>query len=63
MANTRNAAKAKRLMTKNGNGLTDTTRNTRQGEGAKTTQHDYESKPSPPYYMRFTRLSLQVKCK
>ena len=62
MANTGNAAKVKRLMTRNGNDLTDTTRNTGQEEGTKAAQHDYESRPSPPYYMRFTRLSLQVKC-
>ena len=62
MANTRNVAKARRLMIRNGNDLADTIRNTRQEEGAKATQHDYKSRPSSPYYMRFTRLSLQVKC-
>ena len=33
----RNAAKARRLMTRNWNGLTDTIRNMRQEEGAKIT--------------------------
>ena len=34
-ANTRNVAKARRLMIRNGNDLTDTTRNMKQEEGAK----------------------------
>ena len=59
--NARNVAKARRPVTRNGNDLTDTIRNTRQEEGAKAVQHDCGSRPSPPY-MRFTRLSLQVKC-
>ena len=57
-ARTRNTAKAERLMTKNGNGLTDTTRNMRQEEEVKAAQPNYGSRPSPPYYLKSTRLLL-----
>ena len=63
MAGIRNIVKARMATARNGNGLMYTTRNTRQEEGVKTTQHDYESRPSPPYCLRSIRLSLQVKCK
>ena len=59
--NARNVAKARRPVTRNGNDLTDTIRNTRQEEGAKAIQPNCGSRPSPPY-LRSTCLSLQVKC-
>ena len=48
MAGIRNIVKARMATARNGNGLMYTTRNTRQEEGVKTTQHDYESRPHRP---------------
>ena len=58
-ARTGKTAKARILMIRNGNSLTDTIRNMRQEEEeAKDAQPNYGSRSSPPYYLKYTHLSL-----
>ena len=59
-ARTGKTAKARRLMIRNGNSLTDTIRNMRQEEEeeAKDAQPNYGSMSSPPYYLKSTRPSF-----